>query len=431
MRKWLLVGLWVVALSLLIADEVNADTYNIDVLTVDGTINPVLAGYIERGIEHAEKHGTTCIIEMDTPGGLDSSMRDIVQSILEADVPVVVYVPPGARAASAGAFITMAAHIAAMSPGTEIGAAHPVAVGGGEIDETMESKVVNDAVAYIRSIADARGRNADWAEAAVRESKSSPASEALELGVIDVVANSFDQLVSQLDGWQVTLLTGEVVTISTENAEINHIDMGFLERFLFAISDSNIAIILLSIGMLGIFFELASPGTIFPGVVGAICLVLAFFALDTLPVDYAGLVFIVLAFGLFIAEVFVTSYGLLGLAGIASYILGSTILIDNPFFEINRGLIAGLGVTVAAFFVFVAVSVVRSHRRRQPTGREAMVGIVAVARTSLDPAGTVLAHGELWQATMDEGMVEPGEEVTITKVDGLKLKVTRKDKEGG
>ena len=176
-----------VGLSFLVAGGVSADTSNIDVLRVDGTVNPVLAGYIERGIEHAEKHGATCIIELDTPGGLDSSMRDIVQSILEADVPVVVYVPPGGRAASAGAFITMAAHVAAMSPGTEIGAAHPVDVSGGDIGETMESKVVNDAVAYIRSIAELRGRNTDWAEAAVRESKSSPASEALELGVIDIV----------------------------------------------------------------------------------------------------------------------------------------------------------------------------------------------------------------------------------------------------
>ena len=225
MRKGLLVCLLVLGLSLFVAGEVSADTFNIVVLRVDGTVNPVLAGYIERGVEHAEKHRATCIIEMDTPGGLDSSMRDIVQSILEAEVPVVVYVPPGGRAASAGAFITIAAHVAAMSPGTEIGAAHPVAVGGEDIGETMESKAVNDAVAYIRSIADARGRNADWAEAAVRESKSSPASEALDLGVIDVVANNFDQLVLQLDGWQVTLLSGEVVTIDTENAEIpNDVD---------------------------------------------------------------------------------------------------------------------------------------------------------------------------------------------------------------
>jgi membrane-bound serine protease (ClpP class) len=241
MRKWFFIALLLLGLSLLVAGGVSAAGSQIDVLRVDGTINPVLAGYIDRGIESAEKHGSTaCIIELDTPGGLDSSMRDIVQDILEADVPVVVYVPPGSRAASAGAFITLAAHVAAMAPGTEIGAAHPVGIGE-EIDDVMEEKVVNDAVAYIRSIADMRGRNADWAEAAVRESKSSPALEALELGVIDTMADNFDQLIIQLDGREVTLLSGEAVTLNTENADINYIDMGVIERFLFIISDPNIA----------------------------------------------------------------------------------------------------------------------------------------------------------------------------------------------
>ena len=215
MRKWFFIALLLLGLSLLVAGGVSAAGSQIDVLRVDGTINPVLASYIDRGIESAEKHGSTaCIIELDTPGGLDSSMRDIVQDILEADVPVVVYVPPGSRAASAGAFITLAAHVAAMAPGTEIGAAHPVGIGE-EIDDVMEEKVVNDAVAYIRSIADMRGRNADWAEAAVRESKSSAALEALELGVIDTMADNFDQLIIQLDGREVTLLSGEAVTLNT------------------------------------------------------------------------------------------------------------------------------------------------------------------------------------------------------------------------
>jgi len=431
MRKWLLIGLLVVGLSLLVAGEVRADTSSIVVLEVDGTVNPVLSGYIERGIEHAEKDGATCIIEMDTPGGLDSSMRDIVQSILEADVPVVVYVPPGGRAASAGAFITMAAHVAAMSPATEIGAAHPVDVSGEDIGETMESKVVNDAVAYIRSIADARGRNAEWAEAAVRESKSSPALEALELGVIDIMADNFDQLLLQLDGWQVTLLSGEVVTINTKNADIDHIGMGLIERFLYTISDPNIAYILLSIGMLGIFFELASPGTILPGVVGVICLFLAFYSLGMLPVNYAGVILIALAFALFVAEIFIASHGLLALGGIASLSLGSVMLIGDPMFHINRGLIFGVVAAVSLLFVFVARAVVLSHRAPQQTGREAMVGMVAAARTPLDPTGTVFVHGELWQAEVDEGRVEIGEEVMITKIDGLKLKVTRKNKEGG
>ncbi|MFQ5924966.1 MAG: nodulation protein NfeD [Dehalococcoidia bacterium] len=431
MRKGFFIVLLLLGLSLLISGEVSAASPGIDVLRVDGTINPVLAGYIERGIGLAEEHGATLIIELDTPGGLDTSMRDIVQSILEADVPVVVYVPPGGRAASAGAFITLAAHVAAMAPGTAIGAAHPVAIGEGGMDETMEAKVVNDAVAYIRSIAELRGRNADWAEAAVRESVSISAEEAQALGVVDIVADNLDQLVAQLDGWQVTLLSGEVVTLDTGDADLNYIDMGAAERFLFAISDPNIAYILLTLGMMGIFFELASPGAIFPGVVGAICLLLGFFSLGMLPVNYAGVLLIVLAFGLFVAEVFVTSHGLLALGGIASLTIGSMILMGNPMFQINKGLIAGVVIVVAAFFVLAVGAIVRTHRTRQQTGREAMVGTVAVARTPLDPSGTVFVHGERWEATVDEGRVEPGEEVVITKVDGLRLRVTRKNKKGG
>jgi len=431
MRKWLFIALLLLGLSLLVSGEVSAAGPQIDVLRVDGTINPVLAGYIERGIGLAEKHGATaCIIELDTPGGLDSSMRDIVQSILEAEVPVVVWVPPGGRAASAGAFITLAAHVAAMSPGTEIGAAHPVGIGE-EIKDTMEEKVVNDAVAYIRSIADMRGRNADWAEAAVRESRSSPALEALELGVIDIVADNFDQLIIQLDGREVTLLSGEVVTLNTENADINSIDMGLIERFLFIISDPNIAYILLSLGMLGIFFELASPGAILPGVVGVICLFLAFYSLGMLPVNYAGVILIVLAFALFVADIFIASHGLLTLGGIASLSVGSVMLLGNPMFHINRGLIAGVVVVIVLFFGFVVRAVVLSRRAQQQTGREAMVGRLAVARTPLDPSGTVFVHGERWEATLDEGRAEPGEEVVITGIEGLKLRVTKKKEEGG
>ncbi|MBA7594251.1 hypothetical protein ES703_01190 [subsurface metagenome] len=432
MRKFLYVILLVVGLSLLVAGGVSAAGPQIDVLEVDGTVNPVLAGYIDRGIGLAEKHGAiACIIEMDTPGGLDSSMRDIVQDILEADVPVVVYVPPGARAASAGAFIIMAAHVAAMAPATEVGAAHPVAIGEGEISGTMEEKVVNDAVAYIRSIAEMRGRNADWAEAAVRESKSSPASEALELGVIDIMADNFDQLIIQLDGREVTLLSGAVVTLNTKNADINHIDMGIIEKFLFIIADPNIAYILLSLGMLGIFFELSSPGTIIPGVVGAICLFLAFYSLGMLPVNYAGVILIVLAFGLFVAEAFIASHGLLTLGGIASLSVGSVMLIGDPMFHINRSLIAGVVIGIVLFFAFVVRAIVLSRRLRQPTGREAMEGMVAVARTPLDPGGTVFAHGERWEAILDQGRAEPGEEVLITRVEGLKMRVTKKKEEEG
>jgi len=431
MRKVWLLLIFLGLLILLVVGQASAAAPQVDVLRVKGTINPVVAGYIDRGIGVAEEHGATaCIIELDTPGGLDSSMRDIVQRIMESDVPVVVYVPSGGRAASAGAFITLAAHVAAMAPATEIGAAHPVAIGD-SMDETMEQKVVNDAVAYIRSIAETRGRNADWAEAAVRESRSSPASEALELGVIDMMADNMDSLLAQLDGWQVTLQTGEVVTLNTTDATVNHIGMATMERFLFTISDPNIAYILLSIGMLGIMLELFNPGTIVPGVVGAICLLLSFYALGMLPVNYAGIILILIAFGLFVAEIFVTSHGLLALGGIASLTMGSLILMSNPLFQIHPGVIAVVVIAVAAFFIFVIAAIVRTHRRPQQTGPEAMVGSVAIARTPLDPTGTVFVHGERWEATLEEGKAEIGEEVVITEVDGLKLRVTRKKKEGG
>ncbi len=428
--SWLLL----IALGLLnsfTAGVAYADTPKVAVLDVEGTINPVVAGYVERGIELAEEmDAVACIIQMDTPGGLDSSMRDIVQSIMEADVPVAVYIPTGARAASAGAFITLSAHIAAMAPGTAIGAAHPVALGEDGMDETMEQKVVNDAVAYIRDIAEANGRNASWAEEAVRESRSSSSAEALELGVIDIVANDLDDLIARLDGRDVTLSSGETVTIQTEGAEIERLDMGALERFLLAITDPNIAYILLSIGMLGLTLELFNPGMILPGVVGGICLLLAFYSLGVLPVNYAGLLLVLLGFGLFVAEVFTTTNGLLSAGGIASFVVGSVILMSNPMFSINRGLIIGVALAFAAFFVFVIASVVRTNRRKQQTGREAMIGMVAVARSPLNPTGTVFVHGERWEATLDEGKAEEGEEVIITSIEGLHLAVTRK-KDGG
>jgi len=429
-RLWLFLvalGLFV----LLLSGEVSAQSSHVDVLRVKGAITPVLAGYVDRGIGVAEGDGAVaCIIEMDTPGGLDTAMRDIVQHILAADVPVVVYIPTGARAASAGAFITMAAHVAVMAPATEIGAAHPVAIGEDGMDETMAEKVVNDAVAYIRSIAETRGRNVDWAEQAVRESRSSAASEALDLGVIDIIAEDIDDLLAQVDGWEVTLLGGEAVTLETEGASVGYVDMGALERFLFTISDPNIAYILLSIGMLGIMLELFNPGAIFPGVVGAICLLLSFYGLGMLPVNYVGIILILLAFALFIAELFTATNGLLTLGGIASLTIGSMILMTDPLFRINPGLIAGVVIVVAAFFVFVIAAVLRTHRTRQQTGVDAMVGTVALARTPLDPKGRVFVHGELWEATLDEGRVEPGEEVLITKVEGLRLRVTRKKTEG-
>jgi len=427
-RVLLLVG-WLIAASVSLG--VQAATPNIVVLNVKGVINPVLADYISRGIEQAEeRNATACIIQMDTPGGLDTAMRDIVQDILNAQIPVVVYVAPaGARAASAGVFITMAAHVAAMAPDTAIGAATPVQLGEGEVSDEMQRKIMNDAIAYIRSIAETRGRNADWGEEAVRKAASVTAQEALELNVIDLIAPNLDSLISELNGREVTLLGGSVVTLDTEGATTTSINMSAVERFLYAISDPNIAFLLLSVASLGILIEITNPGLIFPGVVGAISGLLAFYSLGQLPINIAGLLLIVLAFGLFIAEIFTTSFGLLTGGGIVALVLGALILFPrgSPFFSVSPWLIATVAITIGAVFIFVISRIIRAHRRQAATGREELIGKTAVVRVALNPRGTVFFKGELWTAISETGRVEPGEEVTITKVDGLELHVVKKE----
>jgi len=413
--------------------EAQAATPTITVLQAKGTVNPVLADYIKRGIEQAEEdNAVACVVQLDTPGGLDTSMRDIVKDIVNARIPVVVYVSPsGARAASAGVFITMAGHIAAMAPNTAIGAAHPVAIGTeGEtaMSEAMEEKVVNDAAAYIRSIAEAHGRNMEWAEKAVRESVSATEQEALELNVIDIVAPDLDALVSQLDGREVTMLGGAVVTLHTQGATINRIPMSWVEDFLYTISDPNIAFILLSLAMLGIMAEIFNPGLIFPGVVGAISLLLAFFSLGMLPVNWAGILLIVLAFGLFIAEVLTTTFGLFTAGGVVSLVFGSLILFKGggPLFRIDPWLIGMVTILIAVFFAFILTRVIRAHHRQAATGREELIGKTAVAKVALEPEGTVLFKGERWTAISEKGRVKPGEEVIIRGIDGLILRVIKK-----
>lgn len=429
-RIIMLLGLAIVAL---ISIRAQAASSSVVVLEVRGTINPVLVDYIERGIEHADDvNATACVIQLDTPGGLDTAMRDIVKLIVSADVPVVVYVSPsGARAASAGVFITMAGHVAAMAPNTAIGAAHPVAIGTeGEaaMSEEMEEKVVNDAAAYIRSIAEAHGRNMEWAEKAVRESVSATEQEALELNVIDIVAPNLDNLITQLDGREVTMLDGSVITLHTEGATINYLEMNTIEEFLYLIADPNIAYILLSLAMLGIMAEIFNPGLIFPGVVGAICLLLAFFALGMLPVNWAGVLLIVLAVGLFIAEVFTATFGLFTAGGVTALVIGSLILFKGgPLFQIDPWLIAIVAILAAGFFAFALERIIRARRRQAYTGREELTGKTAIVKAALDPEGMVLYKGERWTAISEEGRVEPGEEVIITKVDGLNLYVTRKE----
>ena len=431
-RFVLLLGI-LTAASVSIATETQAANPKIDVLQVEGVINPVVANYINRGINQSEEdNALACIIQLDTPGGLDTSMRDIVKDIVDAEVPVVVYVSPaGARAASAGVFITMAAHIAAMAPNTNIGAAHPVAIGTeGEaaMSEEMEEKVVNDAAAYIRSIADAHGRNIQWAEKAVRESVSATEQEALELNVIDMIASDLDSLIPQLDGRQVTMIDGNIITINTKGATTNQNPMSTIENFLLSITDPNIAVVLLSLAILGISVEIFNPGLIFPGVFGGICAFLASYSLGFLPVNYAGIALIGLAGGLFIAEFFTASFGIFTAGGITSLVIGLLILFSGrpTLFQPDPWVIPTIAAAIGSLTGFIIYRVVRTHRRQVTTGREELVGKAAIVRKALEPEGTIFHKGELWTAILDKGQAKPGEEVIITKSDGLRLHVTKK-----
>ena len=427
----ILIGL---LLAVSIVAHAQTESPRIDVLTVKGTINPVLTDYIERGIEQAEETGASAvIIQMDTPGGLDTAMRDIIQSIINARVPVVVYVSPaGARAASAGAYITLAAHVAVMAPNTAIGAATPVALGGdgeAQMSEEMKNKVINDAIAYIRDLASRQGRNAEWAERAVRDGSSATSQEALTLNVVDMVASDLDTLVAQLNGRTVTLIDGRELTLNTEGAVINYADMSLREDFLYTIADPNIAYLLLSLAMLGIMVEIFNPGLIFPGVVGAISLLLAFFSLGVLPFNWAGVLLIALAFGLFVGEVLTTTFGLFTAGGVVSLVIGSLILFKSasPLFRVDPWLIAAVTISLTAVFAFVINRAIRAHRKQAATGREELIGKRAVVKEALDPEGTVFYKGELWAAISEKGRIEADEEVIITAMDGLILNVVRKE----
>lgn len=409
---------------------VSANTQSIQILRVEGTIVPIVADYIDRGISKAEDAGNTIvIIELSTPGGLLSTTQQIVERILNAEVPIVVYVSPaGTWAASAGTFITLASHIAVMAPGSRIGAATPVSGGGEEMSEEMKRKITEDAAAFIRSLAELRGRDPEQAELAVREGKSYTVGEALENNLIDFEANNLQSLVSQLNGRKVTLVSGEEITLNTEGSLLNRTEMSVIERFLHAISNPNIAYILLSLGTIGIIAEIYSPGAIFPGVVGAISLLLAFYSLGVLDANLGGILLIVLAFGLFIGEVLTVTFGLFTAGGITALILGSLILFPrgDSLFQIDPWLIAVVVTSVAIIFTFIISRVVRAHHRQASTGREELVGKTAVATTALEPEGTVLFRGERWTAVLEKGRLKPGEAVIITKVDGLRLSVTKK-----
>lgn len=400
------------------------------VLDVRDAITPPVASYLIENIDEAVVAGREAvIIRMDTPGGLDTAMRDIIQKEMNADIPVIVYVAPkGARAASAGALITLAADVAAMAPGTNIGAAHPVSIAtGGEgaegQSETMTEKITNDAVAYAKSIARAKGRNEQWAEDAVKKSISTPAEEAKDLKVIEIVARDMGDLLDQLHG-KVIEKNGSNFTLDTRDANEISQPMGLRYRLLSAISNPNIAYILMLIGMAGIFFELSNPGLILPGVIGGISLILAFFAFQTLPVNYAGVALMILAVILFIAEVMVQSFGMLTIGGVVSMVLGSILLFRTPeiYAQVSLGIIVPVTILFTAFFVTTLYLVVRAHRARSVSGTQGMIGERAKVY-SWSPDGTtgkVFCHGEYWNARGPSGL-QPGDEVEVTGLEGLTL----------
>ena len=414
----MLTALWTAPLA------VQAESF-VMLATYDGVINPVSAEYLHDALISAQESGAQAlIIRLNTPGGLDTSMRLIIKDITGAAIPVIVYVSPSSgRAASAGVFITMAAHIAAMAPGTNIGAAHPVAMGGGEMDKTMKEKMENDSVAYLKSIAEQRGRNVAWAEDAVRKSLSVTEGEALKLKIIDLVAENIPALLKHLDGRSITLQNGPTV-LHTATAAVRDFPMGLRLEFLKTLSDPNIAYLLMTIGTIGIIAELYNPGAILPGVVGAISLILAFYSFQSLPVNYAGMLLFLLGIVFFILEASVTSYGLLGIGGVVSMLLGSVMQIktDAEFLQISWSVILPVVFLVGAFSLLIVGMGLRAMRQRPVTGREEMVGLVGIAKTALTPHGQLAVHGELWEA-VSERPLQAGEEAEVTGVEGLRLHV--------
>ena len=396
-----------------------------NVITIDGVITSPTAKYVANSIKDAQQaEAEGLIILLDTPGGLDTAMRDIAKSILNAPLPVIVFVsPPGARAASAGVIITEAAHIAAMAPGTNIGAAHPVEIGlgSGGMDKTMSKKVENDAAAYARSIAKVRGRSEEWAEKAVRKSESITAEEALKLNVIDFVALDIDKLLVAIDQKEVNLAKGKK-KISTKNAIINNKKMGTRQGVLAAISDPNISYILLLVGLAGLYFELSTPGAILPGVIGGISLLLAFFGLSTLPVNYTGILMIIFGVILFIAEIKVMSHGILTVGGVISLIMGSLLLFDTtePALRISLQVLIPAILVASGFFIVVIWLAIKAQMRKHFTGVEAMAGTEAEVVTDIDNEGKVFLKGEYWKAT-SEKPIKKGAKVKVIKVEGLSL----------
>ncbi len=424
-------------------------------IDIDGAIGPATTDYVVRAIGKAEERNAALVIlRMDTPGGLDNAMRDIIKKILASKVPVVTYVAPGgARAASAGTYILYASHVAAMAPGTNLGSATPVQIGGisgfekdrkekdgngkknGDSDrggdnlsgDAMTHKIVNDAVAYIRGLAKMRGRNQDWAEKAVREAASLSAEEARDLNVVDLVAVDAGDLLRQLSGRKLNV-SGNDIILETTGITVQRIEPDWRNELLAAITNPNVAYILFLIGVYGLIFEFSSPGAVLPGTVGAICLLLALFAFQVLPVNYAGLALILLGIGLMVAEAFMPSVGILGIGGVVAFVIGSIILMqtDVEGYGVNPAIIGAFALSAALFLIFALGMLIRSRRKRVVSGREAMIASTGIALTDFDRVGTIRIHSENWTARTDAPL-KKGEVVRVTGMDGLVLSVTRND----
>ncbi len=414
------------AFLLLVTGNALGAPGEIRLVKVADPIGPGVAEFIKDSIATAEDEQAACvIIQLDTPGGLASAMREIEMAMLASRVPVVVYVSPsGARAASAGVMITIAADIAAMAPGTNIGAAHPVGAGGREIEEKMSEKVVNDMVAHARSVAESKGRNAEWVEKAIRESAAITETEALEQNVIDLVAKDLDDLIAQIDGREVA---GKG-TLNLEGAPRRSVEESLRTKVLKAISDPNVAFLLFLLGAAGLYFEFSNPGALFPGIIGGICLVLAIFAFQLLPVNYVGILLMVLAIVFFLLEIKVTSYGMLSLAGVVSLFLGALMLYegDDPAIRISWSVLIPTVGLVSAFFVVVAGLAFRSQVSTTRTGERGLVGKIGVVKQAIDPEGKVFVHGELWKAVAGKP-IEKDCKVRVTHVEGLTLTVEPDD----
>ncbi len=398
----------------------------VKLLTIDGAIGPITVQLIEKGIKKSEKENAEAfIILLNTPGGLTESTWKIIQEIMNANVPVVVYVyPQGARAASAGAYITYSGHIAAMAPATSMGSASVVSMGS-EMDSTMYKKVTNDAVANMVAVAHKRGRNEAWIERAIREAVSISSHEAVDSNVVDLVAENVNELLEKIDGMEVEVSMGYHV-LNTAGAVKTEVKKTFSEKFLEIITNPNIAFLLFSLGGLGLVLELYNPGAILPGVVGGICIILAFFSFQTLPINYAGLLLILFSIILFLLEIKVPSYGILTIGGIVSLVLGGVMLIDSPepYLRVSWYVIAAVVIVFVGFFGFAVRYVVKTHRSQVTTGAEGLVGLIGKVKQKLDPAGLVLVAGELWRARADEP-IEKDERVKVISSDGMEIKVKK------